>query len=109
MWAKEEQGNNVDYGETFVSTLFLSFNDSAWYFIYGVLVHLSHRREWLKNFEKIPLMKINLRDNSVQEIIGNLGKVMVILKVGETKIGVNFNNVFYCQFIIIIIIILCMN
>jgi hypothetical protein len=40
MWANEEQGNNVDYGETFVSTLFDFFNDNAWYFDYGVLVHL---------------------------------------------------------------------
>jgi hypothetical protein len=55
----------------------------------------SHRREWFNNFEKIPLTKINLRDNSIQKVIGNLGKVMVILKVGETKIGVSFNNVFY--------------
>jgi len=40
-------------------------------------------------------MKINLRDNSVQKVIDNLSKVIVILKVGETKIGVSFNNVFY--------------
>jgi hypothetical protein len=94
MWTKEEQGNDVDYGETFVSTLFLSFNDNAWYFYYGLFKHLSHRREWFKNFEKIPLMKINLKDNSIWEVIGNLRKVMMILKVGETKRGVNFNNVF---------------
>jgi hypothetical protein len=36
MWAKEKQGNNLDYGETFVSTLFVSFNDKS--LPHGILI-----------------------------------------------------------------------
>jgi hypothetical protein len=74
--------------------LFASFDDNAWYVNFGTSMHLFHKREWFKNFEEIPLTKIYLRNNLIQEVIGK-GKVMVILKIGKTKINVFFNDVLY--------------
>jgi hypothetical protein len=74
--------------------LFASFDDNAWYVNFGASMHLFHRREWFRNFEKIAPTKIYLGNNLIQEVIGK-GKVMVILKIRKTRINVSFNNVLY--------------
>ncbi len=92
----EKKRNNVDYGEVvvFLSTLFISTHDNAWYIDSKASMHLSHKHEWFKDFEENPPMKIYLKNNIIQEIIGR-GKVMAFLKLEDKTTPTYFNNIFY--------------
>ncbi len=78
----------------FLSTLFISVHDNAWYINSKASMHLSHKHEWFKDFEEIPPMKIYLSNNSIQEIVGR-GKVMASLKLEDKTTLAYFNNIFY--------------
>lgn len=92
----KKRKNNVDYGEaiTFVLALSLSSHDDAWYIDFKTSMHLSHKQEWFKDFEKIPPMKIYLENNSIQEVVGR-GKMMASLKLKDKTTPTYFKNILY--------------
>ncbi len=93
---KKNQWNNADYREivVFISTLSISTHDDAWYIDSRASMHLSHKHEWFRDFEENPPMKIYLRNNTIQEIVGR-GKVMAFLKLEDKTTHAYFNNTFY--------------
>jgi hypothetical protein len=78
-----------------VLALFAKSNEIAtWHIDSSASMHLSFHREWFRDYERIPPIKIYMGDDLIQEAIGK-GNIDVSMTIGENTLPKVFNNVLH--------------
>jgi hypothetical protein len=62
-------------------------------------MHMSHKRDWFNDFEKISQIKIYMGNNSTQEEVGK-GKIKIKMIVGINNFSATLSNVIYVPHLI---------
>jgi hypothetical protein len=91
-----KEGNVVDTKvQVFVLPLFASFRENdTWHMDSNASMHLFFHREWFRNYERIPPIKIYMSDDLGQEGRGK-GNTNVSMTVGENTLPKVFTNVLH--------------
>jgi len=93
---KTKEGNIVD-SEAYVFVLALFVNSSendTWHIDSHASMHLSFHREWFRDYERIPPIKIYMGDDSVQKAIGKRN-INVFMTIWENTLPKVFTNVLH--------------